>query len=142
MNVVFFPAKEQLEEVNHDFEVAKIAVEAERKKREEVEEMYSELLKDKHEFDEKMAEINEMLEVAISGTSGIQKHTEQYREKEQSLVSRVSCYQTWLCGYSPQFCLRTVVNFIPITYLCHFELESICSNLCHFFEDRRGRKEA
>ncbi|XP_060599513.1 centrosomal protein of 112 kDa-like [Ruditapes philippinarum] len=89
LNVSIGEAKEQLEEVNHDFEVAKIAVEAERKKREEVEEMYSELLKDKHEFDEKMAEINEMLEVAISGTSGIQKHTEQYREKEQSLVSRI-----------------------------------------------------
>ncbi|XP_053380714.1 uncharacterized protein LOC123547669 [Mercenaria mercenaria] len=89
LNIYIGEAKDKLDECHRDYEIAQISVTGEKKKREEVEEKYNELMKDKKAFDEKMDAINEQLDIAISGTSGIQKHTEKYRDNEQVLVDKI-----------------------------------------------------
>ncbi|KAL4219320.1 hypothetical protein ACF0H5_021900 [Mactra antiquata] len=89
LNINIGEAKEQLEECNRDYEVAQISVVGERKKKEEVEVKYNELMKEKNEFDTKMADIQTLLDVAMTGSTGIQKLSDEYREREKSLEEKI-----------------------------------------------------
>ncbi|XP_052790621.1 golgin subfamily A member 5-like [Mya arenaria] len=81
--------KDQLSEVHTESETAGISVVGERKKRQEVEEKYNELLKEKTIFDEKMTAIQSQLEAAAMGTSGVHQQYEIYREKEDELQNKM-----------------------------------------------------
>ena len=82
--------KEQLDTCQSDLDVALISAEAERKEREEIEVKLNDLIGEKMKFDDRMFKVQTKLNSTASGTTGIQKQVELFKEKEQKLLQSIS----------------------------------------------------
>ena len=82
--------KEQLDTCMSDLDVANISAEAEMKEREEIEIKLNDLIGEKMKFDDRMLKVQSKLDSTASGTTGIQKQVEVFKEKEQKLLQSIS----------------------------------------------------
>ena len=82
--------KEDLDTCQSDLDVALISAEAERKEREEIEVKLNDLIGEKMKFDDHMLKVQTKLDSTTSGTTGIQKQVEIFKEKEQKLLQNIS----------------------------------------------------
>ena len=82
--------KEQLDTCQSDLDVALISAEAEKKEREEVEVKLNDLIGEKMKFDDKMLKVQSKLDSTASGTTGIQKQVELFKEKEEKLMQNIA----------------------------------------------------
>lgn len=82
--------KEELDTCQSDLDVALISAEAERKEREEIEVKLNDLIGEKMKFDDHMLKVQSRLDSTTSGTTGIQRQVELFKDKEQKLLQSIN----------------------------------------------------
>ena len=82
--------REELDTCQSDLDVALISAEAERKEREEIEVKLNDLIGEKMKFDDHMLKVQTKLDSTTSGTTGIQRQVELFKDKEQKLLLSIS----------------------------------------------------
>ena len=90
LDILIATVKEQLDTCQSDLDVANISAEAEMKEREEIELKLNDLISEKMKFDDRMLKVQSKLDSTASGTTGIQKQVELFKEKEQKLLQSIS----------------------------------------------------